>query len=60
MGLIFSGDGDVNVVGVVGSTRDDNDPPARRTRDHSDDDGETNTGIQHRGRGNVYINGRRQ
>lgn len=58
MGLIFSGDGDVNVTGVVGSTCDDDDPPARHTRDRNDD--ETNTGIQHLGRGNVYINGRRQ
>ena len=56
MGMIFSGDEDVNITGVVGSTRDD-DPPPRETP-RSDDD--AHTGITHLGRGQVRINGRRQ
>jgi hypothetical protein len=58
MGLIFKKDGDVNIVGVVGSSRDDDETPPPRSRDRSDAD--ANTGIVHRGRGNVYVNGVQQ
>lgn len=57
MGLIFSGDGDVNYTGVVGSS-EGADRETRRERD--DDTHDAHEGIVHTGIGEVRINGRRQ
>jgi hypothetical protein len=62
VGIIFSGDGDINFVGVVGSTRDDTDDTesSETTDQHDDERGTVNTGIRHLGRGQVWINSKRQ
>lgn len=59
MGIIFSGKGDINVVGIVGSNRsDDDDQEDRQDRGQPRAD-HTNTGIKHYGTGSVYVNGKR-
>lgn len=54
MGVIFGGNGDINVEGVVGSDRFNED---ELELDPTSTD--AHTGIQHYGRGNVYVNDRR-
>lgn len=57
MGWIIRGNEDVNIVGVVGSTRSNEDDEEPKTENPKMDD--TNTTIKHYGRGSVNINGRR-
>jgi hypothetical protein len=61
---IFSGKGDINYTGVVGSTRDNDgdrtkSKSGRDSHSHSGTDDDTNEGVVHHGRGEVWINGKR-